>query len=547
MISQFQRFIHKHGRWFFLLLLGVVLVSFLLWDFAGQFGAMGPDGEQQGNYRIYGKRLSARELGTTKRLLALNPMYQHEYMLAQLESHAVRHLALVGKAERMGLSVTDKELKNQLKTIFSADGRFDEARFDALVASLQKRGLGEADLIKMLRDDLLVRKMLDLIRGTVKVTSQEALVRAGELAEKVTATYCKFEVSDYLAKVKVTDEDIKAYYEKHQEEYKSPERVKVAYVAFTSDPKAVPAVKEEDIRRYYEDNKALYVDKAGKTKSLKEVTPEIRKRLTEETAKSLALEKATEFANQAIQADTQASAPSSEGNAGNNGFAALAEKSGLAIKETGFISGSELPQGVETLEFTSAAFRLSPESSISDPVQGHKSAYVLKLIASQPSENLPLEQVKEQVVQSVKTEKALEMARTKGEEKRQEVVKLVEAGKTFEQAAKQAGLKCVPLKPFSAQTSASDPEAGPIQQSALELPVKTVSSLIDDTTGGFFAYVSQRQKGKPDEIASLEPQIRQSLLQTAQYRVVQDFQNSVLKEAIPDFKLTEPDLSSILQ
>jgi hypothetical protein len=503
MISQFQRFIHKHGRWFFLLLLGVVLVSFLLWDFAGQFGAMGPDGEQQGNYRIYGKRLS-------------------EYMLAQLESHAVRHLALVGKAERMGLSVTDKELKNQLKTIFSADGRFDEARFDSLVASLQKRGLGEADLIKMLRDDLLVRKMLDLIRGTVKVTSQEALARAGELAEKVTATYCKFEVSDYLSKVKVTDEDIKAYHEKHQEEYKSPERVKVAYVAFTSDPKAVPAVTEEEVQRYYEDNKALYVDKSGKTKSLKEVTPEIRKRLTEEAAKNLALEKATEFANQAIQADAQAATPSADGNAGNDGFAALAEKSGLAVKETGFISGSELPQGVETLEFTSAAFRLSPESSISDPVQGHKSAYVLKLIANQPSENLPLEQVKEQVVQSVKTEKALEMARAKGEEKRQEIVKLVESGKTFEQA-------------------------GPIQQTALELPVKTVSSLVDDTTGAFFAYVSQRQKGKPDEIASLEPQIRQSLLQTAQYRVVQDFQNSVLKEAIPDFKQTEPDLSSILQ
>ncbi len=67
----------------------------------------------------------------------------------------------------------------------------------------------------------------------------------------------------FMDQIKVSDEDVNAYYQAHSKEFMSPEQVSIDYVTLSMhDIKANLKVTDEDIKRYYEENKSNYLTPA---------------------------------------------------------------------------------------------------------------------------------------------------------------------------------------------------------------------------------------------------------------------------------------------
>lgn len=102
----------------------------------------------------------------------------------------VNQRLMIDAATQMGLQVSNEELARTIESgkPFQKDGQFDRAAYRDRLAFFQKEtGLNYEDL---LRNDLLAKKVDDVLKGSVKVSPAEA--KAAYWQEKTTFT---FEVS----------------------------------------------------------------------------------------------------------------------------------------------------------------------------------------------------------------------------------------------------------------------------------------------------------------------------------------------------------------
>ena len=131
-------------------------------------------------------------------------------------------------------------------------------------------------------------------------------------------------------------------------------------------------------------------------------------------------------------------------------FAKIAAESGLTPKETEFFDLRSAVSGVDAgQQFNLAAFSLSPEVPFSDPVHGKDGYYVLEYVASKPSEIPTFEEVKDQVVDRMKRQRAFNATVKQGRELDTKVKAAVAAGKSFTDACASLGLKVKTSEPFA--------------------------------------------------------------------------------------------------
>lgn len=528
MISHFQRVIHRHGRWIFGILLGIVIVAFILWDYAG---IQRPSGAQNRTVpRLYGQRVSPRVLDTATRLTALNLLMMsgrevrmNDRARALVEEQTLQRLALVEKAHQMGLTVGDAEVIAQARQWFSKDGQYQNAGYAQFVSEvLEPRRLTEADFETMIRENLLLQKLFALVGSGAKVTDGEAAAFAKENLERISATVCRFNAADFLAESAPSAEAIAAFYAKHPDLFRTPERVRVAYVLFPIEPdKIVPT--DAELAEVYEANRAVLTTPEGKMRPMKEVADVLRFQVKQSKAHEIAAKEATDLTIQLVP-EPGRETPS---------FEALARAAGRTVQETGFLAPRELPPGITAPEFAAAAHALGPENPTSDPVPlGEKAIAVIHFLERQPSVLPPLDKVRDAVKAACAAEMAVQKARETGAKKRDELRKALDEGKAFPAAAAALGLKPTPLPGFCAMDAPPrDRGEALVRRAAILLPAGGVGDFIPSSTGGFFVFVLARQPAKEEEVARRLAEVKQGLLQMRRQQMVGDFQQATMREA----------------
>ena len=53
--------------------------------------------------------------------------------------------------------------------------------------------------------------------------------------EKVDLRFIKFDAPAFLQQVEVTDDEVQAYYDQHQDTLRDPDRVRIEYVQYPAD------------------------------------------------------------------------------------------------------------------------------------------------------------------------------------------------------------------------------------------------------------------------------------------------------------------------
>ena len=368
----------------------------------------------------------------------------------------------------LGISVSQKELEEQLArtpAFLGMDGKLDANRFEAFVQRvLNPDGFSRADIDDMLADEVRVRKVAAMLSSTMPPTPSE--VKAAFIRERLTteASYVAVVAADLRAAQKATDEELQKRYEEKKESLKSPETRKVRFAAFL-----IPATP---------DGKPM-----------------------EESKKTEAMQKA---ADGAYDLATKLQEPGAN-------FDELAKAAGATLGETaGFFASDAPPEELEkAAAAAAAAFKLTPEKPYSAHITLEKGTYVLALKETKPPAQRTFDEVKKQLEDDIIGEKAEAAMKTKAGEIRTKLVEAKKAGKSFDEAAKELGLKAEPFPAFSMSQPVppGTPNASAVQAAARKLAPGEISEPIPTAGSALIVHVDQRpavdEKGMEEASANI--------------------------------------------
>ena len=175
-----------------------------------------------------------------------------EVRRAVLDRLVSERLVAIG-AERAGIRMSDKELAERIASepFFQVDGRFDKSRYETLAKS---QNLATVGLDERLRADYRQRQFRDSIAETAFVprATLDSFIRLSEQTREVSVV--NLAPDAYLAKVKITPEQVKGYYDSHAAEFTTPERARLEYVEMSLDAVAAKTtVKPEDVKTVYDE------------------------------------------------------------------------------------------------------------------------------------------------------------------------------------------------------------------------------------------------------------------------------------------------------
>lgn len=252
-------FMRRHAQsWFIKVLLGGIVVTFISWGGYSRYqerastvayvnGEPIPIQEYERSY-MQALNFARAQLGGELSEEQLASLKLRERVYDQL----VERILLLQEAERLGIEVTDAELRERIAAhpVFQFQGGFSEERYRKLLAA---NNLTPAQFEAEQRAEALTEKLRRLVMGFAKVSEAEAFADWRQRNEKVAVDYASFPSTAFLGAVKITEADLKSYYEKRQEAFRQPARVKIGYVVFDLGALAKElAPSEELVRQDYE-------------------------------------------------------------------------------------------------------------------------------------------------------------------------------------------------------------------------------------------------------------------------------------------------------
>ena len=131
---------------------------------------------------------------------------------------------------------------------FQVDGKFSSERFDQVIRQL---GYSRMQFRQMLAQEMLIGQLRAGVAGSGFVT--DAQVQAFARLEKQTRDFATLNVKADPAAVKLTDDEVKAYYDEHAKEFMTPDQVVIDYLELKkSSFFDQVAVKDEDLQAAYQ-------------------------------------------------------------------------------------------------------------------------------------------------------------------------------------------------------------------------------------------------------------------------------------------------------
>ncbi|MGG7650422.1 SurA N-terminal domain-containing protein [Pseudomonas sp. ES4] len=131
---------------------------------------------------------------------------------------------------------------------FQVDGKFSPERFDQVIRQL---GYSRMQFRQMLAQEMLIGQLRAGLAGSGFVTDAQVLAFAR--LEKQTRDFASLNVKAEPAAVKLTDDEVKAYYDEHAKEFMTPDQVVIDYVELKKASFFDQvSVKDEDLQAAYQ-------------------------------------------------------------------------------------------------------------------------------------------------------------------------------------------------------------------------------------------------------------------------------------------------------
>ncbi len=247
------------GSWVIKLLLGAIVVVFVLWGVGTNQQSSNPEvarvADQSISYSQWAQAYQMqvenirRQFGSSPDEDIIKALNLKEQALNQL----IDRVVLVREAEAMGFRVSDEELMAHIRSIpaFQSNGQFSPPQYRQMLAQLR---LTPEAFEASQRDDLLIQKISDVISRAAKVSHSEADDWYRWQNATVNLEYVHF-TPDQTAEITLSEEDLGAYFEKHQERYRTPAKRDMRYLVFRSvDYRPQVKLADDEVAVYYDEH-----------------------------------------------------------------------------------------------------------------------------------------------------------------------------------------------------------------------------------------------------------------------------------------------------
>ena len=187
------------------------------------------------------------------------------FLTRQVAEQMVMRKAMQVEASRLGLRVTDDELRDELRSgplaaeLFPGGNFIGQDRYEQFVS--QQFNMGVTQFEQQVKDDLLLRKLQALVDGGVSVSDSEIEQESRRENTKVKLEYAVLSIDKVTSEIHPSEAELKAFFDKNQARYANaiPEKRKANYIVIdTAKVSEQVSVTREDLQRYYNQHRDEY-------------------------------------------------------------------------------------------------------------------------------------------------------------------------------------------------------------------------------------------------------------------------------------------------
>ena len=429
------------------------------------------------------------------------------------EKFFIGRMVLRQAKEEFGIHPGEEEISaylRKLKAFTGLDQKFSAENYRNFIEKgMGRLGMTEKDL-RDLVSDVIASKKINAVVGSGLGVDRDAVAKNLALEnQQLTGELAKLELAPYEEKIQPTEDEIKKYWEVISDSFTTEPRRKFTYIVVAPKmPEETPLVETPE----------SLADAAASD----EVKKAAAKKKDEEKAKH-ATEVAEERRKKQLEVDTQVDdfLFNLEKEKGA-GFEKLAKENGWEVKTSDFFTLSAPPKELDlTIRSSSrggkavdSLFKMQETadsfSKISEAIPvGENQWIVARIDGEEKSRPKTYEEARADARAQYISEKGAEAMKTAANEAITKIKTLLTAGKTFAEAAKEAGIP--ETKPFNAILSTYRPDGATEPQNLFEatrnIDPGTVADAITESERAFILYVAKREVVKDTSTARIDSEV----------------------------------------
>jgi len=460
-----MKLLRKHRQWL-MIVIAILAIPFVFYFVQKpDYGAIRSDQFA----RVYDRNVSMMEAQQTVRLFNLAQALGMSDFVQSLTVGAGQNqnqaytefilnlLVLRHEAARLGIRPGASEIADRVRDLpaFRGDAGFDMKKFTDFVQNgLSPNGLGEEHIEQLVRDELSLNQIKQLLAAGVSIPAAEIKTNYERAYDVLSVNLIRLRPADFEKDIKITDEDVQKYYEAHKAELKTEETRKVEFISLTLSEEQKKLTGKERIE---------------------------------------ALQKLSDRANDLTQALLEKGAD----------FKAVAAKFQLTVQQTDeFTLAAPDPKLNVDPQLGGAAFKLSQQEPNSDPIQVADGFYILHLAAVVEARPINIEEAKPKIVEAIKTSRGRELMSTKGAEVVHQLREAKKSGQPLDAAIQKSGVKIEKVSAFSLleetppggeEAKKESAELTAIKNAVAYMNPGDISDFFPSEEGGLIAIVEKRE------------------------------------------------------
>ncbi|WP_236189239.1 SurA N-terminal domain-containing protein [Pseudomonas pharyngis] len=373
--------------WIAKTIIGVIVALMALTGFDAIFQATTHKNEAA---KVNGEEISQNELSQAVDMQRRQLMQQlgKDFDASLLDEKMLRESALKGLIDRKLLLQGAEQSKFAFSEAaldqvilqtpeFQVDGKFSSDRFDQVIRQL---GYSRMQFRQMLAQEMLIGQLRAGVAGSGFVTDAQVLAFAR--LEKQTRDFATLNIKADPSTVKLTDDEVKAYYDEHAKEFMTPDQVVIDYLELKKASFFDQvAVKDEDLQAAYQKE----IANLSEQRRAAHILIEVNDKTTEAQAKAKIEEVQARLAKgekfEALAKEFSQD-PGSANNGGDLGYAG---------------------PGVYDPAFEKALYSLNKDQ-VSEPVRTDFGFHLIKLLGVEAPEVPTLASLKDKLTRELKTQ-----------------------------------------------------------------------------------------------------------------------------------------------
>ena len=506
----------RKRSWIIIFLLGLIIVVFIAFYGGSKFHDPAAQDVAEVNGEVITQREFAlqyqRALERYRAMLkgSLTPELEKTLNLrGNLLEELIQKRLVLQEARRLGLAANDEDLMTAIAQVpdFQVNGRFNKERYLQL---LRANRLSPAQFEEEQREQLTIQRLYSLLLDSVHVSEAEVQERYRFDQGKIDLYFVRLPLSSTLSEVKLSDEEVKKFYEDNKNLFKEPLKVEVEYLSYPFDRfSATAQITDKEIEEYYQANRD---SKFHKPKEVK--------------ARAILVRIPTGAdAKQKSDAQARANRILEAARAGKD-FAQLAKQESedsTAAKggDLGWVTQAQLPSPLDKNVFGLA------KGEISNLIEGPAGFHIVKVEDIRDEKTQSLKEASAEITRALKAEKGKREAAKLADQEREKAL----SGTDFSKLAQESGVALNVTRPFTAGEVL--PEVGPAPEfykTALSMGSKDISPVIEGPKAYYILKIKQRTEPTVPPFDAVKSKIEKILQESKASELLQQKARGLLEE-----------------